>query len=138
MKSTPINVDLMLLNAKILTGTNEEKDIDAVAVKNGRILAVGTADELDGLNAKHRIQLNHKVLAPGFIDAHNHFMIYCMWLPYLYCRIPLNGDINELLDKDYIIQMNEYIYLLMSIICGIFALFFLFSLGFKLWLNLHI
>ncbi len=64
MKSTSINVDLLLLNAKIITGANEKKDLDAVAVKNGRILALGTADELDGLNAKRRIQLNNKVLAP--------------------------------------------------------------------------
>ena len=99
MKNISINIDLLLLNAKILTGANEKRDLDAVAVKNGRILAVGTADELDGLNAKHKIQLNNKVLAPGFIDAHNHFMIYCMWLPYLDCRMPLNGDINALLEK---------------------------------------
>jgi predicted amidohydrolase YtcJ len=51
------------------------------------------------LNAQRRIQLNNKVLAPGFIDAHNHFMIYCMWLPYLDCRLPLNGDMDELLEK---------------------------------------
>jgi len=61
-------------------------------------LAVGTADELNGLNAKRRIQLNNKVLVPGFIDAHNHFMTYCMWLRYLDCRLPLNGDMNELLE----------------------------------------
>jgi hypothetical protein len=99
MNNTSINVDLLLLNAKILTGANEKREPDAVAVKNGRILAVGTTDELDGLNARHVIQLDNKVLAPGFIDAHNHFMIYCMWLPYLDCRLPLNGDINELLEK---------------------------------------
>jgi len=99
MNNIAINVDLLLLNARIIGGTNEKRELNTVAVKNGRILAVGAAGELDGLNAKHRIQLDNKVLAPGFIDAHNHFMIYCMWLPYLDCRLPLNGDIDELFEK---------------------------------------
>ena len=60
MNNIAINVDLLLLNARIIGGINEKRELNAVAVKNGRILAVGTADELNGLNAKHRIQLNNK------------------------------------------------------------------------------
>ncbi|MBC8443558.1 MAG: amidohydrolase [Deltaproteobacteria bacterium] len=39
------------------------------------------------------------MLAPGFIDAHNHLMDYAMRLRYLDCRLPLTRDIHDLLQR---------------------------------------
>ena len=50
---------------------------EALAVKDGRILAVGTRAELEKSyqgEATKRVDLAGKTLVPGFIDGHSHFM----------------------------------------------------------------
>ena len=57
----------------------------AVAVRDGRVLGVGTAEEL-ALWGEHVIddRFADKVLLPGFIEAHSHVMAGGMWeLPYV-------------------------------------------------------
>lgn len=53
---------------------------DAVAVREGKVLAVGTVDELQswGLAAIDE-QFADKVLVPGFVDAHSHVMAGGAW-----------------------------------------------------------
>ena len=49
---------------------------EAVAVSDGRILAVGSNAEVSALAgpATRRVELNGRSLLPGFIDAHQHFV----------------------------------------------------------------
>lgn len=50
---------------------------EAVVVEDGRILAVGTAQELEPLaQGASRIDLEGAVLLPGFIDPHSHYTNY--------------------------------------------------------------
>ena len=51
------------------------------------------------MNAKCRIPLAGRALAPGFIDAHNHFMLYCIAQRYMDCRTSVNEDIDAILKK---------------------------------------
>ena len=76
-------VDLLLYNGEIITLEEElrEKEenldfYDTVAVKDGKIVAVGNKKELSALkeNAKKVVNLEGKTVVPGFIDAHVHFM----------------------------------------------------------------
>ncbi|MFW6074491.1 MAG: amidohydrolase, partial [Chloroflexota bacterium] len=69
-------MDLVLYNGTVLTMNPEMPRAGAVAVRNGRIAAVGTDDELADLrrNAKRTINLDGATLMPGFIDAHTHFV----------------------------------------------------------------
>ena len=99
MKSTKIDADLLFLGGNVLTGANDSEDFNAVAIKHGRIVAVGKAADLNQLDSKRRIKTDGKVITPGFIDAHNHLMLYCMALRYLDCRTPLDGGIDDLLEK---------------------------------------
>ncbi len=47
----------------------------ALAVTNGKIAAVGRSDELEGgYSATEEIDATGKVVTPGFIDAHTHFV----------------------------------------------------------------
>ena len=58
---------------------------EAVAVRDGRVLAVGTIEELAGWG-EHVIDdtFSDKVLTPGFIEAHTHVMSGGVWqLPYV-------------------------------------------------------
>ncbi|TCC94375.1 amidohydrolase [Pedobacter frigiditerrae] len=69
--------DLIIYNAKIYT-VNAQFDIaEAMAVKDGKILSVGSnADVREKFGAKDEVDANGKAVYPGFIDAHAHFYGY--------------------------------------------------------------
>ena len=94
-----LDVDLLFLGGTVITGTGDSGPVDAVAVKHGRIVAVGQAAELGSLEAKRTVRLENQALVPGLIDAHNHLSLYSILLRYLDCRLPLNADIGELQER---------------------------------------
>jgi predicted amidohydrolase YtcJ len=66
--------DLVLTNAEIHTLTDPDETAEALAVRDGRIVAVGSAfdvDHLAGVETTVRDCGGHVVL-PGFVDAHTH------------------------------------------------------------------
>jgi hypothetical protein len=68
--------DLIVHNAKILTGNPAQPEASALAVKDGRIYSVGTDAEVTGLkNTSTRlIDAGGRRLIPGMIDAHTHVL----------------------------------------------------------------
>jgi predicted amidohydrolase YtcJ len=66
--------DLILHNAKVYTAEPGQPLQQAVAVENGKILAVGADAQVLRLKtaATQAIDLHGKVLMPGFIDSHSH------------------------------------------------------------------
>ena len=68
--------DLILLDGRIFTADSATPSAEAVAIADGRIVAVGTSEEIETLAAARtlRIQLRQRVVVPGFNDAHCHFM----------------------------------------------------------------
>jgi len=70
-------VDLLLYNATIYTVDSSFSIASAIAIKNGKIVATGTTDELQGrFEAAATIDESGKFIYPGFIDAHAHFVGY--------------------------------------------------------------
>lgn len=68
--------DTIFTNGKVWTVDPAHPRAEAVAVSNGRILAVGSTDEIRTY-ASHSttvIDLGGKLMLPGFIDDHAHFM----------------------------------------------------------------
>jgi predicted amidohydrolase YtcJ len=68
------NADLILRGGEIITVNDRQPQAEAVAIRNGVILAVGddrAVMKLKGSNTKV-IDLGGKTLVPGFIDAHGH------------------------------------------------------------------
>lgn len=73
--------DMLLFNGKIYTVDSAFSTVEAVVVKDGKIIATGTSEELKKqFQAKEQIDLNRKYLFPGFIDAHAHFYRYGLGL----------------------------------------------------------
>jgi predicted amidohydrolase YtcJ len=68
--------DLVILNGKVITFDDRDTRAEAVAVLANRIVFVGSNKEAEQLIDESTIlvDLNGKVLLPGFIDAHTHFI----------------------------------------------------------------
>ncbi len=71
------DADLLLTNGRIYIGGSPTDDsvpefAEAVAVKEGAIIFVGTADAARNLQAVETVDLKGKLVLPGFIDAHVH------------------------------------------------------------------
>ncbi len=66
--------DLVLLSAKIWTGDPGKPEAEALAVRGGRIVAVGSDKEIAAWKGEKTVVLDGKWrrVVPGFIDAHTH------------------------------------------------------------------
>ncbi|MBC6109144.1 amidohydrolase [Pedobacter fastidiosus] len=70
-------VDVIVYNTKIYTVNSKFDTVEAFAVKDGKILALGKTDEIKSkYAAKDEIDASGKAVYPGFIDAHAHFFGY--------------------------------------------------------------
>jgi hypothetical protein len=64
--------DLVLFNGKIVTVDGAFSIRQAIAIKDGRILAVGGNDLVQRYQAARSIDLGGRIVLPGFIDTHIH------------------------------------------------------------------
>jgi predicted amidohydrolase YtcJ len=66
--------DLILLSAKVWTGDQANPEAEALAVLNGRIVAVGRNEEIEKRRGQETVVLDGKWrrVVPGFIDSHTH------------------------------------------------------------------
>jgi len=68
-------VTLAVVNAKVWTGDEAHPWAEALAVRGERIVAVGSREQIEKLgSAKRVIDAGGRLLTPGFIDAHLHFI----------------------------------------------------------------
>ncbi|MBO9567091.1 MAG: amidohydrolase [Niastella sp.] len=73
--------DLIVFNATVYTVDSAFSTAEALAIKDGKILAVGkTTDLLAQYDAKEKKDAQGKFIYPGLIDAHAHFFRYGMGL----------------------------------------------------------
>jgi len=69
--------DLIVYNARVYTVNSTFDTVQALAVKDGKILAVGRSDEIKKqFKGTEEIDAEGKTVYPGFIDAHAHFYGY--------------------------------------------------------------
>lgn len=69
--------DAIYFGGDIVTVNDAQPTAEAVAVKDGKIVAVGTLAELTAASkgaGTRMVDLKGKTLLPGFIDPHSHFM----------------------------------------------------------------
>ncbi len=70
-------VDLIIHNATIISIDPMNNLYEAIAVKNGKIIALGKENQiLNKYSSKNTIDLKSNFLYPGFIDAHCHFLAF--------------------------------------------------------------
>jgi predicted amidohydrolase YtcJ len=71
----PETADTILLNGNIYTVDSLMPRAEALAIKDGRIMQVGTNEEIEKLKGEKTavIDLGGKLAMPGFIEGHGHF-----------------------------------------------------------------
>jgi len=71
----PQKVDLLVINAKVYTVNDSQKEATAFAIKDGKFVSVGSSEILsEKYSATTVIDAKQKSIFPGLIDAHCHFL----------------------------------------------------------------
>ncbi len=70
-----IHADLVLINGKIITMEDNAPFAESLAIKNGKIIAIGSNSQIKPFISKETriIDLEGKTAMPGLIDSHGHF-----------------------------------------------------------------
>ncbi len=77
--SSTQKIDLLVFNGKIVTMDNQLSIAEAFAVNDGKIVDVGTKEELfKKYTAEESVDLDRRNVYPGLIDAHCHYYGYGM------------------------------------------------------------
>ena len=99
MTQDPSVPDLILLNGNIRTLDIQRPQTQAIAVKAGRIMAVGENDEISALASSktERVNLNGRLGIPGMMDSHFHFYDWAMGRQQL--DLARVKSLDELLDQ---------------------------------------
>ncbi|MBU9713508.1 amidohydrolase [Evansella tamaricis] len=98
------NIDKLIVNANILTLDDNESYAGSVAIASGVISHIWEEQYPPCLNdLKNRddieiIDVKGKTILPGFIDTHNHLLMYSQNRAQVNCSSPLNKNINDLLN----------------------------------------
>ncbi len=70
-------VDVIVYHAKVYTVNDQFDTVEAFAVKDGKILELGSSNDIQSkFEAKEAVDAKGKAVYPGFIDAHAHFFGY--------------------------------------------------------------
>jgi predicted amidohydrolase YtcJ len=74
--------DILLLRGRVWTAEANPAWADAIAVRGGRIVAVGSTAEVENLRGPRTevIHLGGRLVLPGFEDAHSHLLDGCLSL----------------------------------------------------------
>jgi predicted amidohydrolase YtcJ len=99
--SSKTRVDLILHHAVIYTVDSNFLIAEAMAIKDGKILAIGKNDSiLDNYTSDSIIDVKGKAVYPGFIDAHCHFTGYATdsWKCHLVGTTSFEEIINKIIE----------------------------------------
>ncbi|MBW1699689.1 MAG: amidohydrolase [Deltaproteobacteria bacterium] len=91
--------DLILTAANIITINPAHPRAEAVAVRQGRIVAVGSAADVGSLRGRGTEVLNLKgrTVVPGFNEAHNHMISFGMQLKMVPLKYPAIRSIPDII-----------------------------------------
>jgi len=93
-----LGADLVLVNGKVITVDRSDTVAEAVAVRDGRILKVGTTAEIKLLAGDRTriIDLGGMTMLPGFIDSHEHCIRKGLQADWVNCASPPMRTIGDI------------------------------------------
>jgi predicted amidohydrolase YtcJ len=107
--STETVADTIYTNGEIITVNDAQPAAEAVAVKDGKILAVGGGDDVMGYlgPSTEVVSLKGRTMIPGFVDGHSHICDYGMLWGYPTLNPPPVGDVKNI--DDIVAGMRDFI-----------------------------
>ena len=102
---TPLTT--VYVNGDILTMNDAQPVVEALAVREGRILAAGTRQEVEsmaGAGARTR-RLGGSTLLPGFIDSHGHLSAVMSFMAFENAASPPVGEMRNI--SDILLPIHE-------------------------------
>lgn len=99
-----VQADTIIKNANIITLDDRNNRSGSIAIKDGKILKIWnekepSPDEIENYLEAELIDLRGKTLIPGFIDTHNHLLMYAQNKDRVNCSSPLNKNIGDILEN---------------------------------------
>ena len=94
--------DLLVANARVLTLDPRHPTAESIAIRNGRIRAVGSADDLRDMAGTETLVLDAGggLAVPAFHDAHCHLLAWARFSSALDCRhLASMGDLQKALAR---------------------------------------
>ncbi|MGK2739511.1 amidohydrolase [Tepidicaulis sp. LMO-SS28] len=90
--------DSIYLGGPILTMEDGAPRVEAVAVKDGRILAAGTEKDIRALAGEEtkQVDLGGHAMLPGFVDAHGHVGMVGILSVYANLLSPPDGEVRDI------------------------------------------
>lgn len=96
----PDRADLLVLGT-VVTMNPAQPEAEALAVRNGRVLALGSRDELADLRGPdtEMVKLGDQVAVPGLIEPHMHLWSTVIFDSWLDCSPPANPDFGTVVER---------------------------------------
>ncbi|MEW9673197.1 amidohydrolase [Ammoniphilus sp. 3BR4] len=99
-----MKIDLIIKNANVITLDAHNRRAGSVAVSNGRIVGIWNSGEpprgeIEISTHTEVVDLKGMTLIPGFIDTHNHLLMYSQLRNHVNCSTPNNKNMNDILNK---------------------------------------
>ncbi len=106
-KPTKESADKIFVNGTIITVDAKNSTAQAVAVKAGKVLAVGSIRDINKLRDAGTVvvDLGGKTVIPGFIDGHSHFMSL-EWTQTANVAAPPVGTVKTI--ADIVSELKKY------------------------------
>ncbi|AFM02236.1 putative TIM-barrel fold metal-dependent hydrolase [Desulfitobacterium dehalogenans ATCC 51507] len=81
-KLNKLSADQVVINANVMTMNPKQPQAEAIAIKNGKIIGVGSNAEINQFCSLQTeiLDLKGKTLLPGFIESHTHMSMYASTL----------------------------------------------------------
>jgi len=101
--------DAIYVGGPIVTVSDVHANAEALAVKDGKILAVGARAELEKAHqgaATKIVDLGGRTLAPGFVDGHAHFLGFGSQAVGANLLAPPDGTVNTI--DDLVAKLQEF------------------------------
>jgi len=94
-------MNVIVTNARIVTMNSGGRIAEALIVRDGKILAVGSADGIMDYRQPDTtvIDTEGKTVLPGFIEPHNHLILFGTSLLAVDVRTPPIRTIGDIVDR---------------------------------------